>query len=270
MAGNNVWLPVGLPGAVERVKAEIQKAPNFKKVAKKKDSYLKLLSGESDNLKKMWLSLEREEKKLAKVNGSFVHDDWVWTFLRHCMNTIDLPPYHLMSSKERQVLSDKIASLSDKLAGILKKNKLDAHLVSNTGKMFNGFFVYEDFGESNQQRIDDMKLRKLKLSKSIEITSERAKKKIADEPLPKRNVDKDKNRTEAERSSYTKARRFIYYMYWRNMDRYGQHLSQVIATATNTIFDTVFKDGVGYRASHIKALCVPRKSKPNIKKTKSK
>jgi hypothetical protein len=187
----------------------------------------KKLIADSPELVGMWRAYERQK-----------HPDdppgvWVWQFLRLAKDASSLPTFHYKSVKERHELEKTIKDLATRLARKLEANGLDAHLIHNDGKMFNGFFVYEDFGDSNRARIDARGVNKPKLSELVRGIAERARKKITEEPMP------------GKAGSNVEAIRFVRMVAKSNRRLYGKPLNAPTAVATNAIF------GTSYRASDI-------------------
>ncbi len=176
------------------------------------------LIADSPELTSMWKTLER---KKADSN-----DLWVWAFLSAAKEASTLPAFHYTSSLKRRELSDKIERYSRYLSDILKQNNLDGQLFHNDGKMFHGFYIYEDYGESNRARIDNAKIPKISVSRVIQRISERAREKIANEPIP------------GKAGRNNKVIRFIRIISNRNVSHFDSPLNKVTATAANAIFGT--------------------------------
>lgn len=172
----------------------------------------------------MWLALEKREEKREVLDD----DLWVWGFLEAAAAASNLPPYHYLPVRGRRKLTKTIASLATRLAKILEANELDAHLIHSDGKMFNGFYLYEDFGESNQARIDEAGTNELKLSVLIQEIAERVQEKITEEPV------------RGKSGKNVRAIRFVRLIANRNKRMYGAPLNGVTATAANAIFGTSY------------------------------
>ena len=214
-----------LPDDVVRVKRSLSRDPSneLTEIAGK-------LIADSPELVAMWRTLDRRK---------YPHDPpgiWVLQFLDMAREASSLPPFHYKSAKGRRELADTIKDLATRLTRALEVNGLDAHLIHNDGKMFNGFFLYEDFGDSNRARIDADGLNKLKVSVLIERFAERARKKIAEEPMP------------GKASANVRAVRFVRIIAARNRRLYGEPLNAATAAAANAIF------GISYLESDIRNL----------------
>lgn len=194
----------------------------------KRNAVAQKLIADSPELVNMWQTLEKR--------NSHNDDLWVWAFLETARDASALPPYHYKSLKDRTDLSARIATLATNLVRALKANDLDGHLIRSDGKIFNGFFLYEDFSESNQWRIDNDGTDKLEVTLLIDRIAERAKQKIDDEPMP------------GKVGGNVKAIRFVRIVAKRNQRWYGETLNTVVATATNAMF------GASYTASDISNL----------------
>jgi hypothetical protein len=203
-----------LPKEVTRVQQQLSRDPSHElfHIAEK-------LIKNTPDLVAMWNALKRPAEQ---------DDLWVWGFLRAVESASALPPYHYVRKRERDELSEKITKLATKLSQALVVNKLDGHLIHNKGKIFNGFLLYEDFGESNQAGIDDDDLDKLKISTLITEFAERATSKIKETP------------TRGKSAKNVMAIRFIRLLAERNSQwyQYGKPLNSVVATATNAMYKT--------------------------------
>ena len=159
-----------LPEQVQEVKAILARNPSDPRF----EVAQKLINETCDHIS-MWKSLERR-----KIDND---DLWVWGFLGAASRASVLPPYHYMSLNDRNELSDRIDRLSKELSRALKANDLDVHIIFTDGKIFNGFYCFEDFGESNQHRIEADGTKKLQVSNLLKNVAERSKNIIAEEPL---------------------------------------------------------------------------------------
>lgn len=182
----------------------------------------KLIKNDSSELVKMWRTLE--QRKYPTDPG----DEYVWAFLKSAYDASKQPRYFEKSRQERKELEDQIAKLTEKLATLLKANDLDAHLIHSNGINFNGFYYYEDFGESNQARFDADNVNKLKMSDILKGIADRSTNKIASVP------EKGKMGINAM------AVRFIRSIHERNMRWCQEPLHAVTATAVNAIYDTSY------------------------------
>ena len=208
-----------LPKDVEAVKRGLSRVPShdLSEIAEK------LLIADSPKIAKMWRTLEGR-----KVGSD---DLWVWGFLRAAADAANLPPYHYMSKKDRGELADRIGDLATKLSRALDVNGLDADLIYRKEKMFNGFFLFEDFSESTRECLDADDIKKLKVSALIKGVAERSQKKIADEPI------------RGKGGANAPAIRFVRLIAARNRRHFGKVLNAVTATAANAIFATHYTEG---------------------------
>jgi hypothetical protein len=206
-----------LPEQVQQVKAILASEPSHPcfEIAQK------LIDENPENIS-MWESLGRR-----RVNQD---DLWVWHFLRSALRASALPRYHYMPLRDRNELSDRIDRLSKELSQALKTNDLDFHIIHTDGKIFNGFYAFEDFGVSNQERIEADGTNKLQISKLLKSVAERSKNIIAEEPLP------------GKAGINVKAIRFIRLMAKFNLNFYKTPLNMVLSTATNSIFGTNYTE----------------------------
>ena len=207
-----------LPSQVEKVRMQLKKFPQleFTEIAEK------LLIPNDPELCHMWATLE---------NHSITYDDlWVWGCLHKVKDCLYLPRYHNLNKRDRKELISDIQSISKKLVEKLCTNNLDATLIHNNGILFNGFFFYEDFGESNQWQIDNSKADKLLVSCLITRIAERATEKINQEPLPGK---KGKN---------SEAVRFVRMMVAHHMWSYRTPLNKVVVNLANALFGTAYAE----------------------------
>ena len=204
-----------LPEQVQEVKAILDRNPSHPRF----EIAQKLINESPENLL-MWKSLERRRGN----EDNF----WVWHFLGSALRASTLPPYHYMSLKDRNELSDLIDRHSKELSRALKANDLDVHVIHADGTVFNGFYCFEDFGESNQERMEAAGTEKLQVSNLLKNVAERSRNLIAEEPLP------------GKAGKNVKAIRFIRLMAKENYSFYQTPLNKVIATAANSIFETQY------------------------------
>ena len=207
-----------LPKDVVSVKQTLLRDPPDKL----SDIAKKLMEG-TPELASMWETLEKHE------DGS--DDLWVWAFLQAASNSKDLPAFHFKKDKDRKELSEEITSLAKRLATKLEVNGLDAHLFHNNGKMFNGFFLYEDFGETNRESIDNDGIEKLKISELLISFATRTREIIKNEPMSGK-IGKNAD-----------AIRFARLISKRNIFLYDKSLNNVVAAATNALFGTNYRGG---------------------------
>ena len=206
-----------LPKHVEEVKAFLDQDPSYPNF----EVAQKLMSETPDHIS-MWKSLERR-----KIGSDSL---WVWAFLEEASKASKLPQYHYMSVKDRNELSNRMDRLSKELSQTLRANEFDTHIVYIQGKIFNGFYCFEDLGYSNQQRIEADNIEKLKISTILNKIAERSKTIIAEEPLP------------GKTGKNVRAIRFIRIMSKHNRRRFKTPLNKVIATAANSIFETQYSE----------------------------
>ena len=205
-----------LPEQVQKMKENLARDPSHPHF----EIAQKLINEKPDNIL-MWKSLERRR-------GINKDDFWVWSFLGSALKASTLPSYHYMSLKDRNELSDRIDRLSKELSQTLKANDLDVHIIYTNGTTFNGFYIFEDFGETNQERIEAAGTGKLRVSEYLKFIAERSKNILDEEPLP------------GKAGKNVKAIRFIRLIAKFHLELYGKPLNKVIATAANSIFETQY------------------------------
>ena len=170
----------------------------------------------------MWAAIEKR---------SYQHDPWVAIFLEMVKSAANLPPYHHLTAARRRALAREIERTSRQLARQLKENYLDVHLIYSPGKIFHGFFIYENFGESNRARIDEAGTEKVAVSKIVSVTGQRAKELITTEPI------------RGKAGENARAIRFVRILADQVKGYYRQPLLHVVMTATNSIFCTSYNEG---------------------------
>jgi len=173
-------------------------------------------------LSDMWKSLERRKEG--------ADDGWVWAFLETTKAYSELPRYHNKTLNERGEAAVKIMELASNLATKLKANDLDGHIVNCEGKLFNGLYVYEDFTDSNQARIDLANSNKVLMSGLVVSIAKRAEEILLSASVP------------GNQSTNAAARRFIRLLCDRNKMLYDSPLNKVAATAANAIFGTSYSE----------------------------
>jgi hypothetical protein len=208
-----------LPAAVERLR---QKLPKHTEIRDEFGEAACKLLDDSPQLAAMWRAIERRSEE---------RDPWVAIFLGFVKGAAELPPYHYLKRSERLELVAQIMGTAGLLARLLEENQLDCHLIHSSGHIFNGFYFYEGFGESNRARIDADGAQKAPASRVIKMVASRAKEKISNEPV----------RGKVGRN--VRAIRFVRMIAARFTGYYGQPLLPVIRAAVNTIFDTDYSEG---------------------------
>ena len=207
-----------LPEQVREMRDKLARYPSHPrfKIAQK------LINENPENIL-MWKSLERRR-------GINKDDFWVWSFLGAALKASKLPPYHYMPLRDRNELSNQIDLLSKKLSQALKANDLDVHWIFTDGTTFNGFYIFEDFGETNQERIEAAGTLKLRVSEQLKFIAERSRNILAEQPLP------------GKAGKNVKAIRFIRIMAKLLCQLYGTPLNSVLMAAANSIFETQYSE----------------------------
>ena len=136
---------------------------------------------DSPDIVKMWKSIERAEKQRGYSTDADYW--WVKCFLDSAKKSSRLPDFHYIPANERRELQLSITKLTKQLTILLEKNQLAGHLVHCYGSIFNGFYIYQHFSESNQARINDSGTHKLKITDLMKKGDERANEIIETEPL---------------------------------------------------------------------------------------
>lgn len=209
---------MGLPSQVEKVRLQLKEFPQLELT----DIADKLLLPNDPELCHMWATLEKY---------SINHDDlWVWGCMHRVKDCLFLPRYHSLNKKDRKELVEDIQSISKKLVEKLCANNLDATIIHTNGTLFNGFFLYDDFSESNQWEIDNSYANKLLVSHLITRIAERATEKINQEPLSGK-IGKN-----------SEAIRFIRLMINQHHRIYKMPLNKVVVSCVNALFGTMYSE----------------------------
>ncbi len=207
---------MGLPSQVEVVRLHLEKfpQPELSEIAGK------LLIPNDQELCSMWATLEKY---------SFNDDAlWVWGYLDHVKNSLDLPSYHDLDKKSQKELINDIQAISKELVEKLVDNKLDATLVHSNGLNFRGFYLYEDFSESKQREIDGSNTSKLLASSLITQIVSRAIEKIEKEPI------------QGKSGKNAEAIKFIRMMVSHHQRNYQTPLNRVVVNLVNALFETLY------------------------------
>lgn len=122
------------------------------------------------------------------------------------------------------------ASATGALSELLQCNGLDYQIIYESGKLFDGFFFYEHFSDSNQARIDESGNKRILVSHLLAATASHASDRILNDPIPGRG------------GQNAAAIRFARFLAQRNERLYQTPLNNVIAIATNAIFGTSYAE----------------------------
>lgn len=155
---------------------------------------------------------------------------WASCFIEQVKNAYHLPPYYYLNNKERAALIDRINSLSNNLKNILKTNELETQLVSIEGKIFNGMYIFEEFGEKNQALMTEDDCHKAYLSGIMDLMLGNACERISEA------------NTSGKKAKNIEAIRFIRLMSEHNIKYYNNPLNSVIKTATFALYDIDYSD----------------------------
>ena len=167
----------------------------------------------------MWRTVERRSRKT---------DPWVGIFISQVHDAARPPAYVLKNRTERRELCERIGKLTAELARALSANDLDAQLIFSDSSNFPGFRFYEDFGESNRARIDDLELEKLSFVRLLSAIAERSERLVEEAEKPGKS---GKN---------SRAVRFARTLTIDNSIRLKGPLYAVTAAATNALFGTTY------------------------------
>jgi hypothetical protein len=159
---------VGLPEAVQRLKRNLSNEPEF---LRELGSVADKLLRETPALKAMWQAI---------ASRSDPRDPWVMIFLSAAKGASELPAFYYKPGTERRKLSSDIERAPNRLTRLIEENGLDAHVIYSNGVNFNGFYVYEGFGESNRARIDATEAKKLAFTQLIKFAACYAQERIAE------------------------------------------------------------------------------------------
>ncbi len=205
-----------IPPEVSAVRRQLLRQPRHELA----DIAAKLISDDPE-IVAMWCALKRRSKHHSD-------DLWVWAFLKIAI-AASRPPTALTKG-QRHELAGRIAKLAKRLVGALRVCEQDTSIIFSDSRNFNGFFIYEDFGDSNRKRIDATGNPKLKASTLIEHVADRAKRKIINAPAPGKS------------GRNAKAVYFVRVLAMRNLSVFSQPLHGVVATAANALFNTSYSE----------------------------
>lgn len=184
----------------------------------------KLMADRNPELTKMWRTLYRGEEQ--------DYDElYVYAFLGQCHDAMKLPRYRYLTQKERFEVGKKINALASELSTTLIEYELQSHIVAAHGKMFHGFYFYEDLSESNQFRADQSNDPKASDTNLLEAIASRARRQLSEVRL---------------HGKQGKGQRAILFIRSLNSSlveyRHAQ-LHEVVATAANALFGTQYTKG---------------------------
>lgn len=182
-----------------------------------------LVNTEDANHPRMWKAVK------GRSNGD--DDLWVWAFLNAAKTASEPPPYQRMTKREREALSDRVSAACNALVSELRRNGLDFHIFHSEGKMFRGYFAFEDFGDSNRRCIED--------DAAIDLI---AASKIVDEISFRTRTLLEGCGATGKRGRNADAIHFARHLATRNLACYGTSLLGVVATATNSLFETTYTE----------------------------
>lgn len=208
-----------LPDEILAVRDKILQSQNdhLKVVAEK------LITNEPEVIA-MWRAIQNREDK------SNEYDFWIEEFLEAVQEANSLPTFHYLNKQSRKKLTSNIKHLAQEFEAILKINDLDFNLIHADGKIFNGFYIYEDFSESNKVRIDAEDKQKILISNLMKEITQRSVLKIQGEPQ------------KGKSGKNVKAIRQVRMLANRNIRRYGSPLLSVLATSTNIMNKTSYNE----------------------------
>lgn len=176
---------------------------------------------DSSDLVTMWRSIEKYSKC---TEDNF----WVWAFLEAVVWYRQLPKFLKKTRSQQRKLAKEIEYGANSLAILIDENELTEHLIHSESMTFPGFRFYEDFGESNQARIDNLNLQKISTPQLLREIGRRVKEKIEVQSF------------KGKRTKNFEAIRFARLLAQRNEKTYiyDQPLNAVVATVTNTLYGT--------------------------------
>lgn len=175
----------------------------------------------------MWRALER--RSYAADNPERDDGLWVSAYLNTVLIASTPPRYQLASTSDRKDLASRLEKMSDDICRLLDVYDLDFHLVSLNGKMFNGLYVYEDFGESNQARIKEAGDPLLLASTLIR-------------DMIGHSIEQINSVPPAKQGANAEAIRFVRELAKRNQQMYREVLNSVIATSANALYGTSYAE----------------------------
>ena len=188
----------------------------IKKLTEPEESYLDIYT-------KMWKTIENH-------SDTSYDSLWVNCFIDSAFRALSLPEYFYIKEVDRKELVKKINRLTTDLNKLYKAYDLECNFVHINGKIFNGFYLYENFGETNQGRMTNDGINKLASSDALKAVSDYALERINE--AAKRGKS-GKN---------VKAIRFIRILSESNKMRFNKPLNFVLATAAHAFFDIEYSE----------------------------
>lgn len=178
-----------------------------------------------DATAQMWRTLER--RTYAAENPEFDDGLWVTAFLEAVASASNPPRYQTASTADRKDLANRLERFRDEIGRVLAVYDLDFHVVQLNGKMFNGLYVLEDFGDANQARIKNAEDPLVSASALIHGVIGRC-------------LDQIEGVKHVKQGANSLAIRFIRALAARNQTVHGEVLNAVVATAANAIYGTTY------------------------------
>ncbi len=158
-------------------------------------------------------------------------DTWVWAFLEAVEHASDLPGYQYRPNRDRKELGERIRALSTELKMLYRAADLSPHVVRLEGErirkeVFDGLYVLEALPWDVRARIEERKIQRISVLEVLERAAAAAHEELCHATG---KVRAGKN---------VRAIRFLRALAKRNRAKYGTPLLAVIATVTNTLYDT--------------------------------
>lgn len=183
-----------------------------------------LLITDSEEHIEMWRSLENREQ--------FSEDDlWVRIFLGSVHLAVTFPPYYFVSQTDRKNILKRIDYLTNELLSVYEENDLAPRIVAANGKIFNGFYIIDEFSEKNREGFEnDENTQKCDFMSILKGVAAYAEKKIKDAGY------------KGKSGKNAKAIRLIRELSDHTIRKYGTPLNNVLATVANTLYSTSFTE----------------------------
>lgn len=180
------------------------------------DLYFKIIN--------MWEMLANEEKKYRDIKEK----DWIYNFLDAAHSARTLPDHAYLNDGDREAVIKKIKEHTHALKSVYSAHGIDANLISNDGQFFHGFSPQEGNFKGFTPPTIKKRLKgdnsKVSINETLDFFEEYAIEELRTFSLIGKN-GVDNNRP-----------RFVRELGYRNLQRYGDPLYQVVRIATEAIY----------------------------------
>jgi hypothetical protein len=177
-------------------------------------------------LKKMWVSLEKAEKR--KYRAQRLKDNaWVHYFVIYTNYYSNLPDYYCQNKAQRKKLFENISRRAKNLQSILQSYGFDHHLAYSHQREIFGFYKWPH--PNKRLKVRENEVEAPKISELLDRLIHGIRRELDETPTQR---DDDEN----------KARLFVCGMGEYLINAYGTPLNAVIATATHAIHNVEYSE----------------------------